>query len=326
MNKIRTKETEKKYIEQIDTLKGIAIFMVILGHSIIKYPINLHDNVVCNYVYRLVSSVHMPLFFVISGYCYTQKANFKDYLFAKIKRLMIPYFIFGILDIIPRYLLSFMVNRPRGIVESVISILLFGGEYWFLYVLFIIFVIYPFINSVLEKNKYLSMMMIPLLIILSKYMSSVDIFQINKTIYYLSFFMTGWIVRKKAGKDIFKIDSNSNELVVLVALLWTCLVLINEPYLAELSCVFGLLLMYMIANYKNINIIFSRFGKYSLQLYLFNGYFLVLSRTVIVKVFGITNPLIIVAGNVLFMFLISYLLIAHIFSKFKIFRIIMGIV
>lgn len=323
---VKVKENEKKHIEQIDTLKGIAIFLVILGHSIIKYPINLHDNVVCEYIYKLASSVHMPLFFVISGYCYSLKTNYKDYLVKKFKRLMIPYLVFGVFDIIPRYLLSFMVNRPRKIVESLINILFYGGEYWFLYVLFIIFVIYPLINDAVENRIYLSIMLIPLSMIISKWISSFDLFQINKVAYYLSFFVVGWIIRKKLGKGIFNFDNNNKKLIIPLMLLWVCFVFINKTYLVEITCVLGVLSMYMIANCKGVSAMFGRYGKFSLQLYLLNGYFLVLSRTIIVMVLGITNPLIIVTANLYFSFFMSYLLIYRILSNIKIFRIIMGMI
>lgn len=47
---------------QIDISKGIAIILMILGHSII-----LTDNFT-NYFFKLIFSFHMPLFFLFSGY------------------------------------------------------------------------------------------------------------------------------------------------------------------------------------------------------------------------------------------------------------------
>ena len=65
---------EKKLYEQIDAMKGVAIFLVVLGHSIIMYPIDiLHNSEVWYGLFRWLSSVHMPLFFMISGYCFSYK-------------------------------------------------------------------------------------------------------------------------------------------------------------------------------------------------------------------------------------------------------------
>ena len=62
---------EKKRIPEIDYIRGFAIFLVVLGHSIIVFPINLHQTTWCMYLYDLIYSFHMPLFFAISGYCYS---------------------------------------------------------------------------------------------------------------------------------------------------------------------------------------------------------------------------------------------------------------
>ena len=47
--------TSKKHLQEIDALKGWAIFLVVLGHSIIVYPINLHENIYCDALFTAVS-------------------------------------------------------------------------------------------------------------------------------------------------------------------------------------------------------------------------------------------------------------------------------
>lgn len=47
-----------------DVLKGIAIFLVVMGH-VITYGVYRIDSAL---LFRLIGSVHMPLFFFISGY------------------------------------------------------------------------------------------------------------------------------------------------------------------------------------------------------------------------------------------------------------------
>ena len=55
---------ENRRIESFDVLKGIAILMVVMGH-VITYGVYRIDSSV---VFRLIGTVHMPLFFFISGY------------------------------------------------------------------------------------------------------------------------------------------------------------------------------------------------------------------------------------------------------------------
>ena len=121
----------RKYYKEINSLKGFAIFLVVLGHAIIYFPVNLHENVYCDALFKIVSSVHLPLFFVISGYCFSYRGHYKEFAYKKLKRLIIPYFVFNLIDLIPRAMLPQFVNRSRGITDSVVDMLLYGGEYCF---------------------------------------------------------------------------------------------------------------------------------------------------------------------------------------------------
>mgnify|MGYP003390861439 CR=1 FL=1 len=49
-----------KRIEEIDLAKGIAIIMVVLGHSCISR----------NIITQIINSFHMPFFFIVSGILY----------------------------------------------------------------------------------------------------------------------------------------------------------------------------------------------------------------------------------------------------------------
>ncbi len=82
---------------QIDTLKGVLIICVHIGHQWI--PVGYDDMMqqINNFIYLF----HMPLFYLLS--IIFVKTFSKDYLFDRFKRLMIPYFLwyFILLYIIP---------------------------------------------------------------------------------------------------------------------------------------------------------------------------------------------------------------------------------
>jgi hypothetical protein len=59
-----------------------------------------------------------------------------------------------------------------------------------------------------------------------------------------------------------------------------------------------------------------------LQLYLLNGFLLVISRTIICRI--VLDPLIIISFNMLVDFGLSYLVIKYICNRFAIIRILMG--
>ena len=59
----------KERIKWIDTAKGIAIVLVVIGHVVQSYHnVNLYeDSVLFNFSSRFVYSFHMPLFMLVSG-------------------------------------------------------------------------------------------------------------------------------------------------------------------------------------------------------------------------------------------------------------------
>ena len=84
---------EKKRIAWIDQLRGLAFYLVVLGHAGV-------GGVLKNWLY----SFHMPLFFIISGLNLNiekiYNTPFKDYALRLAKRMLVPYLwlqMFGLL-------------------------------------------------------------------------------------------------------------------------------------------------------------------------------------------------------------------------------------
>ena len=61
----------KKRNEFIDILKGYAIILVVLGHSL-QYGCGLLPNnqFFSNNIFKIIYTFHMPLFVLISGYLF----------------------------------------------------------------------------------------------------------------------------------------------------------------------------------------------------------------------------------------------------------------
>ena len=76
----------------LDIAKCIGIIMVVAGH-VYKLP-----DVVCNVIF----SVHMPLFFIISGFCFSirEEERFSAFLKRNARSLLLPYAITSALVII----------------------------------------------------------------------------------------------------------------------------------------------------------------------------------------------------------------------------------
>lgn len=124
-----------------DSLRGIGIVLVVLGHSANKGEL-LHD---------FIFLFHMPLFFLISGALLKQECNdFTSYK-KRFLRLMNPYLIYLLLD--------YLVMRKEYSFTMVIH-LLWGGRflssvYWyitaFLFALLLFILVQKYIPEKLQK-------------------------------------------------------------------------------------------------------------------------------------------------------------------------------
>ena len=312
----------RKHYKEIDSLKGFAIFLVVLGHAIVYFPINLHEIPWCDVLFRMLSGIHMPLFFMISGFCFSYRGNYRDFLFKKVKRILIPYFVFNLLDLIPRTLLPQFVNRSQSLAEAVTAILLYGGELWFLYTLFIIFAFYPMIYKWQVKSTRRSLIVMASCLLLALVRIPNQAFTLYQLSGYLFFFTFGVLV-KTCNIKFFDGALPRKLLPVGLAVLW--LALLFSPWAGPLEVLVslcGAVACCFLTRLKAFNWIFERFGKFSLQLYLLNGFLLVISRTIICRV--TMNPAAIIGFNMLADFGLSYLAIKYICNRFRFFRILMG--
>lgn len=129
--------------QNIDVLRGIAIFLVVLGHAIVKaYPERFNENL----LFRFCYSFHMPLMIFIGGYLTGHKASGKidfSWLKRQAYRLMLPYAIWTIIELV----------RRQSPIEEYPSALLWKPIYWFLINHFVCaFVI--FLSLRFAKRKY----------------------------------------------------------------------------------------------------------------------------------------------------------------------------
>lgn len=82
----------KKRIDWVDVAKGIAMILVILVHVEEHFmPGVLVSTKIPIYTF------HMPLFFFMSGYLFSAKKSFGEFLKKKCRRILVPYVCLGVL-------------------------------------------------------------------------------------------------------------------------------------------------------------------------------------------------------------------------------------
>lgn len=314
----------QKRFDQIDALKGFAMFLVVLGHAIIVYPINIHNDVFFGNLYNFVCTFHLPLFFIVSGYCFSYKGNYKEFIIGKCKRILVPYFVFGLINTLLRLLFPSLANGTDTIINLLINLFINGGEYWFLFTLFIIFLIYPLLNKLINSNKYISIFSLFVLLIISILNINVKYLCITPLLKYMVYFHCGALIKKYLRIDF--VNKNIAYSIVTFIVLIIIFVLYqktNSNILETLCAVLGIIFSYYLCCLNPITNLFKEFGKYSLQIHLLNGYSLVFSRTIICML--TSNYLIIVVFNLLFDYLIVYYFIKLIVLNIKPLKIVMGI-
>ena len=92
-------------IEWLDSLKGFAIFLVVVGHVILGYiraETFTEHQWSLQFIYDVIYSFHMPLFFLISGFLY--KLTWSQKNSGLIKKISNKF-----LNMIPMYLLFSVV-------------------------------------------------------------------------------------------------------------------------------------------------------------------------------------------------------------------------
>lgn len=133
-----------KRLEVFDTLKGIGILLVVLGHSAI-----------CDELHSAIYSFHMPLFFMISGYFYYNQP-IHSFINKTCSRLIIPWLFFVLLNISfscflksvsTMHLVESVIETIRGISFLDEDCYFLFRSIWFLVVLFFVGNLYNALNT-----------------------------------------------------------------------------------------------------------------------------------------------------------------------------------
>ena len=151
-------------IEWLDSLKGFAIFLVVVGHVILGY---IRAETFTEYqwslqfVYDVIYSFHMPLFFLISGFLYKLTwARKNTGLLKKISNKflnMVPmYLLFSVVFWLSKYYATLYGNIQMSDHFNLVDLMHIYiaplSYLWFLYVLIWLFVAIPIFESIIKPT------------------------------------------------------------------------------------------------------------------------------------------------------------------------------
>ena len=320
----------KERYKELDLMKGIGILLVYLGHSF-NLP-QLDWNKIFVFLGNTVYSFHMPLFFLISGLISNTNSEIilKNFYKGKIKRLLVPYLFINLVDFFPRTLFPKLVNSEFGGAKE---ILFYGTKIsWFVYTLFIIFMIFLFLDKyILKKDKYYLFGVILVTVNYLKIFENIEIFSLNKVAMYLLYFYIGYIV-KPIYKEKIKNGIGSKNLIFLIIGVIFLSLSYKDYYLNYFnSVVFAILGIWFVLNIalriKENSVIYKFFnflGINSLTFYLIEGFITVVYRVVLLRIIPIECSYLLVSIFFILRVLTAYIIVKFIIVKSTILSFLLG--
>lgn len=257
-----------KRLEYLDQIKGIAIFLMVMGHVI------LFTYGAENCTIEKMFFFNMPAFFYVSGYLlYKEVDNTKDFigrLKLKAARLLPPWITVTV--VMAGYMGWGFFN----------TLCIF---YWFFYVLFLL----TFITIVTEfllfrriKNPYVycaALLIIPIVSAGLKFMGFYGYLPAPWLCMYSLPFLFGWLCRKYEKVNDFVLNNQILFVVALVIFLLTWYKTdVANNYIQIIAAIAGIVVLQSVLYHREISgkkiSIVSKLGRSSLAIYALNNFFL----------------------------------------------------
>lgn len=300
--------------EYIETLRGLAIILVVFGHMIgitSTGGMRVSDDSIYRYLYYSLEYVRLPLFTVISGWVYANKpvlaTNRSRFLAGKFRRLIIPMLVVGTLLFVMRMFIPGTNTTPH--ISELPENLIFPYDvYWYLFSLFLIFLTI----SVLDNQAFFHKLQgwlatlccaFVILFISETYLDPVpNFFSFKGAAYLFPFFLLG------IGIFRFKEILLNDRLALVLLFIFTVAVIIQQmmwfgylpmqekkSFLGMTVGISGVLLLFRLRMKNNLLV---WIGGYAYGIFLFHVFFTGGSRIVLTRI-GIGNQAVILIMGVI---------------------------
>ena len=259
----------------IDQIKGVAIFLVVIGHVMI-FSFGIHFSV----VQSMLVLFHMPVFFYASGFLAYKEgiADIKtliNRLMHKGKRIIIPWISVSV---------GMFVFSGRPFFSILTSF------YWFFYVLMVLTILHIIVEYLITKNIKFKILgfaiwgLIPVSLFALKYLCHCgdSLFPFNQIIMYFFPYLLGWLSRKYSWLNGFILHNSALYILSIIIFLFCWL------YADNLNIIFRIIgglcaivvlqsFFYYYSSQEHVNRMFDTLcvlGKSSLAIYMLNNFFI----------------------------------------------------
>lgn len=201
MLKLHPPKASKKFIKSINYFRGIAIIIIVLGHSfdLAHWEIS---NSLEQFIYSL--SLNGTVYFVfISGFLYNHiffsRFNYKKFLSKKIQYVLVPYILFSLIPILHAVFLN---GGGYGLPDTlrddpfraIIWYLCTGNiilAYWYVPMAMLLFAISPIVNRIIKSGHILAILLalIPISLIVHRPIENLN--ALHSLIYFFPVYLLG---------------------------------------------------------------------------------------------------------------------------------------
>lgn len=234
--------------KEFDILKGMGILWMIMNHSNMGMLFS-----------HYVSAFHMQLFFLVSGYFFNSKKG--KYLNRKIKTILLPYASFASITIFICIMVNVILkdnifsyrNIVLGIIWSNQAIFPITGAIWFLQCLFIIEIIFYFLNKKIKGVKLtIAITGIALIGIILSLLNIKLPFSLDSSLSALPFFYLGFLLKNYENK--MKKVYDHALLIGITLIVFSCVLIFVNEYVNPRTCEYGVVPLYF------LNAVLASFG------------------------------------------------------------------
>lgn len=188
-------DCENKISNTLYVIKFFAILFVISAHMTFITSDIKQTEVVADSIRNTLGQIGVPIFFIVSGYFYRRSSgDTKIFWTKKAEKLIIPWFLFGILTFILSIILS---SKHDNIVLNCAKWTLgFKTWFWYMTVLMILFILFKFIKQDIWLYISMAVSAISVLLTIFNIIPREPLNQYLNVLNWIGFFAFGILINK----------------------------------------------------------------------------------------------------------------------------------
>lgn len=162
----------------LDTLKTILIFLVILGHCLIR--LGSDDNIIIDTIFRYIYLIHMPLFVFVSGYLFRPEKSIRESCLGLFSAFVLFQVIWMLID---------YPHRLRGFISPAITL-------WYLLSMCYWRIMIHYLNWYLGGKKMVWFVITAVLFVVAGFFPLTTELSFQRTFAFFPFFVIGNSLRR----------------------------------------------------------------------------------------------------------------------------------